>query len=216
MRVYITDLEAYNNGHLVGAWLELPMNEDLLAEARENVLLEGKRVCKDSHFHEETFITDYESCLAIGEYDSLSRLNELAEKLESYSEDDMLKFRILMHEGYDSRAIIDKGLDEFYVDIYDFSDNTSFTDTYELLAIQFVDEGLYGDIPKNVENYLDYEKMARDLRMDYGSFGNCAYRMAYWYCLRAVNNLMLIILNKNILQTKKIYVRLKHISFLLF
>ena len=186
MRVYITDLEAYNNGHLVGAWLELPMNEDLLAEARENVLQEGKRVCKDSHFHEETFITDYESCLDIGEYDSLSRLNELAEKLESYSEDDMLKFRILMHEGYDDRAIVDEGLDEFYVDIYDFSDNTSFTDTYELLAIQFVDEGLYGDIPKNLENYLDYEKIARDLRMDYGVFANCAYRMAYWYYLGAV------------------------------
>ena len=33
MRVYITDLEAYNNGHLVGAWYQLPMNEDLLVES---------------------------------------------------------------------------------------------------------------------------------------------------------------------------------------
>ncbi len=179
MKIYITDLEAYNNGHLVGEWFELPMNKDLLAEAIENVLQDGKRVCKDSHFHEEVFITDYESCLNIGEYDNIFRLNELAEKLESYSEDDMLKFRILSHEGYNEKDIIDEGLDEFYVDIYDFSDNTSFTDTFELLAMQFVDEGIYGEIPKNLENYLDYEKMARDLRMDYGAFGNCAYRMAY-------------------------------------
>jgi len=32
MRVFITDLEAYNNGELVGGWYSLPMNEDLLAE----------------------------------------------------------------------------------------------------------------------------------------------------------------------------------------
>ncbi len=45
MRIYITDLEAYNNGHLVGEWHELPINDDLLAESIENVLNAGKRVC---------------------------------------------------------------------------------------------------------------------------------------------------------------------------
>jgi len=38
MKVYLTDLEAYNSGHLVGAWYQLPMNEDLLAKSVENVL----------------------------------------------------------------------------------------------------------------------------------------------------------------------------------
>ena len=35
------------------------------------------------------------------------------------------------------------------------------------LAEQFVDEGLYGEIPANVSFYLDYDKMARDLSVDY-------------------------------------------------
>ena len=39
--------------------------------------------------------------------------------------------------------------------------------------MQFVDDGLYGKIPKNLEFYLDYEKIARDLRMDYCEFESC-------------------------------------------
>ena len=38
MRVYITDLEAYNNGHLVGSWYELPMSQEELAHAIQNEL----------------------------------------------------------------------------------------------------------------------------------------------------------------------------------
>jgi Antirestriction protein (ArdA). len=76
----------------------------------------------------------------------------------------------LSHEGYDEKEIFKTGIDNYEVEIYDFSDNTSFTDTFELLAIQFIDDGLYGEIPKSLEFYLDYEKMARDLRMDYSEF----------------------------------------------
>ena len=58
--------------------------------------------------------------------------------------------------------------------------NTSFTDTFELLAMQFIDDGLYGEIPKSLEFYLDYEKMARDLRMDYTEFeSNIIGRVSY-------------------------------------
>lgn len=35
------------------------------------------------------------------------------------------------------------------------------------LAIQFVDEGLFGDVPKAFENYIDYDAIARDLAIDY-------------------------------------------------
>lgn len=46
----------------------------------------------------------------------------------------------------------------------------TFIDTFELLAMQFIDNGLYGEIPKSLEFYLDYGKTARDLRMDYAEF----------------------------------------------
>jgi len=35
------------------------------------------------------------------------------------------------------------------------------------LAEQFVDEGLFGDIPTTIQNYIDYDAIARDLAVDY-------------------------------------------------
>ena len=90
--------------------------------------------------------------------------------MEAFSDDDMLKLKFLSHEGYIERDVIDNGIDSYDVDIYDYRDNKSFTDTFELLASDFVDEGLFGEIPKTLEYYIDYEKIARDLRMDYCEF----------------------------------------------
>ena len=36
------------------------------------------------------------------------------------------------------------------------------------LAEQFVDDGLFGDIPERLQFYIDYDAIARDLSMDYG------------------------------------------------
>ncbi len=170
MKIYITDLEAYNRGFLIGSWLELPMDIDELNKNIKDVNFKGQKACNDNYLHEEFFITDYEADISISEYDNIYVLNEIAEALAEFDENDLLKFKFLVHEGYSERDIIEKGLDNYEVEIYDFSDNTSFTDTFELLAMQFVDNGLYGEIPKNLEFYLDYEKMARDLRMDYTEF----------------------------------------------
>lgn len=35
------------------------------------------------------------------------------------------------------------------------------------LAQQFIEEGLFGDIPENIRYYLDPDAIARDLSMDY-------------------------------------------------
>ena len=48
----------------------------------------------------------------------------------------------------------------FDVDIY-------FCKGLKDLAEQFVDEGLYGDIPENLTHYIDYEAIARDLAVDF-------------------------------------------------
>jgi len=163
MRVYITDLEAYNNGHLVGSWYQLPMNEDLLAESIENELQRGKKICESKHFHEEYFITDYEcEYMKIGEYDNLETLNDIAEKMENLSSYDMKKFKALMSEGYDFEYSFDNYED---VEIYEKT-------TINELAEQFVEEGLFGDIPKALINYIDYDAIARDLSMDYTEFEN--------------------------------------------
>jgi len=163
MRVYITDLEAYNNGHLVGSWYELPMNEDLLAESIENELQKGKEVCGSEHHHEEYFITDFEcEYMEVGEYDSLSKLNEIAEKMETLDSSDTKKFKALIQEGYDFEYSFNNYED---VEIYEEINMNE-------LAEQFVEDGLFGDIPKSIINYIDYDAIARDLSMDYTEIEN--------------------------------------------
>ena len=44
---------------------------------------------------------------------------------------------------------------------------------------QFVDEGLFGDIPEPIRNYLDYDAIARDLGMDYSETTIAGTRVIY-------------------------------------
>lgn len=64
--------------------------------------------------------------------------------------------------------------DSFEIDLYE-------CDSLKNLAIQFVEEGLLGEIPKTIENYLDYDAIAYDLGMDYSETtvdgGNFIYRI---------------------------------------
>jgi len=169
MKIYLTDLQAYNEGHLVGRWLELPLTEFELSQAILEILTEGEAVSGTDN-HEELFITDSDSVITVSEYDDIYRLNELAEALEGFDEQDLLKLKLLSHEGYNEREVIDTGIDTYGADIYDYSSDTSFTDVYELLAYDFVQDGLFGEIPTNLENYIDYAQIGRDLSYDYTEF----------------------------------------------
>lgn len=58
------------------------------------------------------------------------------------------------------------------IDIY-------FVDSLRELAEQFVDEGLYGEIPDHLQSYIDYDAIARDLAMDFSGIEIAGERMAY-------------------------------------
>jgi len=49
---------------------------------------------------------------------------------------------------------------QFDVEIHDVS-------TMRELAKQFVDEGLYGDVPEAFQFYINYDAIARDLAVDF-------------------------------------------------
>lgn len=55
----------------------------------------------------------------------------------------------------------DSSPDDFDVDVYEM-------DSLKELAEEFVQEGLFGDIPENIRHYLDMDAIADDLSMDYG------------------------------------------------
>jgi Antirestriction protein (ArdA) len=62
--------------------------------------------------------------------------------------------------------------DQFDVDLYEL-------DSLRDLAEQFVEDGLFGEIPERLQNYLDYDAIARDLGFDYSETTIAGKRLIY-------------------------------------
>lgn len=60
------------------------------------------------------------------------------------------------------------------IDVHVYSDITM-----KDLAEQFVDDGLFGDIPKSIAAYIDYDAIARDLGHDYTETAICGETFVY-------------------------------------
>ena len=60
LKVYITDLAAYNSGYLIGEWVTLPIEREELTNGIQQILQLGCVDCGNSETHEEWFITDYD------------------------------------------------------------------------------------------------------------------------------------------------------------
>lgn len=75
IKVALTNLGAYNEGRLEFEWLTLPYDVEDLKTTLENIGIDGVE-------YEEYFISDYEAPFEIGEYESLTKLNEIAEEIE--------------------------------------------------------------------------------------------------------------------------------------
>ena len=82
------------------------------------------------------------------------------EAVEDWSVEDKVKVIIAVGgAGYKFDLGTDAP-DQFDIDLYEL-------DSMKELAEQFVEEGLFGEIPEALQNYIDYEAIARDLSMDY-------------------------------------------------
>jgi len=162
MKVFITDLEAYNNGLLVGNWYTLPMDEDLLAESIEDVLNLGRKALKSEHYHEEYFITDFEcEYMDIEEYEDLAKLNGIAETMEALEDTEKTAVSLLLENGVvnDLDEAIEKKDDIFC------TGETSMED----VAYNYIEEtGALKDMG-NLSFYFDYEKLGRDMDIE-GSY----------------------------------------------
>jgi antirestriction protein len=160
MQVYITDLEAYNNGHLVGRWYELPMSEDDLQNAINAVLKDGQVVCEDTHAHEEYFITDYEcDYMKIGEFDSLYTLNAVAQMVSDLDEHQIKTIKVLMDAGIAQNVedAIEK-IDDIFC--------TGETSMEDIVYNYIHETGALQAMPENLQFYFDYEKLSRDMEIE--------------------------------------------------
>ena len=157
LRIYLTNLGKYNEGELLGEWVELPVSQDELKEVFKRIGINEQ--------YEEYFITDYEcDFYEVGEYENLDTLNEIAEKLNELEEEESTVAKALMSEcGYTLDEAIEKvnnGDYRIYSDCNDMTD----------VAYEVVEEcGYLNNVPENVARYFDYEAFGRDLGIE-GTF----------------------------------------------
>lgn len=148
IKLYIANLGAYNRGELIGKWVELPDYD--IDETIQEILEAGEPG------DEEVAIHDYEcDFMAIGEYDDIYELNELAEEWERLDTYEESKLMAILEWGY-YNAIQDAidNLDDFNL----MEDITSDKEFGEYLVY---DSGIY-DIPEHLICYIDCEKFGRD------------------------------------------------------
>jgi len=82
------------------------------------------------------------------------------EAVAEWSEEEKIKVIIAVGEAGYKFDLRKDTPDQFDLDLYELG-------SMKDLAQQFVEEGLFGEIPTAIQNYLDYDAIARDLGMDY-------------------------------------------------
>lgn len=149
-KIFLTDLHEYNNGRLVGDWVDITdFNRD---EHNFN------EICKRCGIKEgnEFFITDYESSFDIDEYIDSETLYRLSEVISSCSDD---YIQAVCEYCCDLEEQIQHCEDEDLVFIP--SDDPS----YEDLAYSILEETEELDPNDWKSSYFDYEAFGRDLVM---------------------------------------------------
>lgn len=160
INIFLTNLGKYNEGELVGKWLSLPISEENLENAMDEIGI--------SEEYEEYFISDYETDIdgfEIGEYANLEELNELAEELENMDDTEAKVFIACIQIGRNADEALEciiNGDYRIYYNCLDMAD----------VAYKTVEEcGYLQNVPEQVSNYFDYESFGRDLEIE----GNYVY-----------------------------------------
>jgi antirestriction protein len=162
LKGYITNLGKYNEGCLVGKYIEFPIDEDELNEVYKEI-----GIChydEDGEFvntgYEEIFFTDWECDFShnFGEYESIDRINEIAETLEEWDAD-VLQAAC---EIWDINEVLDHDQSD-YVLYYDVNDDNA-------LGYYWLHESGCYDMDINklgiLINYIDYESLGRDISLE--------------------------------------------------
>ena len=91
--------------------------------------------------------------------------------VEDWDDDD--KTRVILAVGECGYAFdAETRPNDFDLDIYEGV-------TMRELAEQFVEEGLFGEIPERLQFYIDYDAIARDLSVDYAEAEIAGQRLIY-------------------------------------
>lgn len=170
---YITNLGKYVEGELAGQWVEFPTTNGRIQEVLEGIGIDGVR-------YEEIFITDYDSGIhglteGFGEYEDLSMLNYLAEKIQDC---DTQWLEAALELGVCTGSVRDLiNLVENQDCFLFFSD---IENDYDLGYFYIHETWCHSELSARIgelANYIDYESYGRDVRLSEGGTftGNGCY-----------------------------------------
>ena len=88
-------------------------------------------------------------------------ISDFFDKAEEWDTDQKIRVIIAVGECGYSFDFTNNNPEDFDLEIYEG------LDSMKELAEQFVEDGIFGDIPQNLQYYIDYDAIARDLEFDY-------------------------------------------------
>ena len=152
MKGYITNLGKYNEGELIGKWIDFPIDKEELNKVLEEIGINEE--------YEEYFFTDFEDNLfGFGEYSSIQEINEVTERYEElcrYNDEDVI---YALADNYSSIDEVENALNNMkvYYNVDDMED----------VARQYVEDTcMLENIPSNIAKYFDYEKLGDNMEYD--------------------------------------------------
>lgn len=165
LKIYLTDLAAYNKGYLFGEWISLPCDD--LQVQLDKIIKASEALCflQEGYYekHEEWFVTDFEwddiDLCEIEEYEDIFELNKNLELVRDSSTYQLKAMRFLISE-----TIAKDMKDAFYkADDVIIYENQSLEDVaYDLMQECYNADAL----PSIIANHIDYEGIARDLEIE--------------------------------------------------
>lgn len=154
---YITNLGKYNEGYLIGEWIDFPISDEDLAAVLERIGVSDEPD-ENGCYYEEYFFTDWETSISglsanLGEYVRIDDVNEIAEKIEEYGD---LAAAIVEAFGVDD--LMNSDPDDYIIWP---------VDNDEELGEEVVDVcGILNEIPDHLRYYFDFAAYGRDYRLE--------------------------------------------------
>lgn len=162
---YVTNLGRYNEGELIGEWVDFPTTKDEIKMVFDRIGINDE--------YEEWFVSDYDDYLGgleltewFGEYPNLDELNYFAAKIASLDNYDTKTFLAALEHEQPS------DVSEVF-DLIDATENQCFclyldiNDDNELGRYWVEESGCYDT--KNLgrlADYIDYEAFGQDIRFE--------------------------------------------------
>ena len=192
LKVWIGNLGKYNEGELVGEWLELPVSKkELNTFLREKVGLQltqeevEKSLAETGNCYEEYMINDYETDLPIkiSEYENLDNLNLLATISENVSDMEAVNAYVESQAEMTVEELANLMEQADDIAYYKFSDTESFVSSETKMGFEMAEvTGLMDTLRElKIDDFFDFEAYGRSwengditiLDDGYIDFGNC-------------------------------------------